>query len=80
MSSIKLSELEVYVAVVEAGAITRAAENLGILKSSASRKLRYLEEACDVRLLERTTRRIAMTEAGEKVYKKAQVNWAMLKH
>jgi DNA-binding transcriptional LysR family regulator len=70
--SIKLSSLEIFVAIVDAGSISRAADNLGMPKSGVSRNLKDLEESMDTRLLQRTTRSISLTEAGEKVYRGAQ--------
>jgi molybdate transport repressor ModE-like protein len=70
--SIKLNDLEIFVAIVEAGSISRAADNLGVPKSRVSRHLRELEESLGTRLLERTTRSIQFTESGERVYRDAQ--------
>jgi DNA-binding transcriptional LysR family regulator len=51
-------------AVVETGSFTRAAERLGVSKAHMSKQVRALEEGLGLRLLHRTTRRIALTEAG----------------
>lgn len=59
-----LSDVEVYVKVVELGSFTRAAEALGISTSYASRRVKALEDRLGVRLLERTTRRVRLTDAG----------------
>jgi len=69
---LKLNSLEVFIAIVDAGSISRAAENLDMPKSGVSRHLSDLEKTLDARLLERTTRRIALTEAGQTVYDGAQ--------
>jgi DNA-binding transcriptional LysR family regulator len=50
--------------VVESGSFTRAAERLGVSKAHVSKQVRELEAALGVRLLHRTTRRIALTDAG----------------
>jgi DNA-binding transcriptional LysR family regulator len=50
--------------VVETGSFTRAAERLRVSKAHISKQVRELETALGVRLLHRTTRRIALTDAG----------------
>ena len=71
-TAIKLNDLEIFIAVVEAGSISRAAEMLDIPKSNVSRHLRQLEEGLGIRLLERTTRSQALTQAGERFYEGSQ--------
>ena len=50
--------------VVESGSFTRAAERLSVSKAHVSKQVQELEAALGVRLLHRTTRRIAVTDAG----------------
>lgn len=59
-----LDDLDVLVAVVRAGSFTQAAAELGVSQPALSRTLRKLEERLGTRLLNRTTRSIAPTEAG----------------
>jgi DNA-binding transcriptional LysR family regulator len=59
-----LDELQAFVAVVDAGSITAAAEQLGLTISAASRTLGRLEEKLQTTLLRRTTRRLELTEEG----------------
>lgn len=59
-----LNDLTVFSAVVEAGTFTAAGKRLGIPKSTISTRVSALEERLNVRLLERTTRRQSLTEAG----------------
>ncbi len=59
-----LRDMALFVDVVNAMSFTRAAERLGMPKSSLSRRIANLERAIGVRLLNRTTRRIELTEAG----------------
>lgn len=51
--------------VVESGSFTRAAERLGVSKAQVSKQVGALEAALGVKLLHRTTRRVALTEAGQ---------------
>jgi DNA-binding transcriptional LysR family regulator len=61
-------EMRQFVRVVEAGSISKAAEQLGLAKSGVSRRLAELEARLGVRLLNRTTRRSSLTEAGRTYY------------
>jgi DNA-binding transcriptional LysR family regulator len=59
-----LNELQFFVQVSKAQSFTRAARRMGVPKSSVSRAIGRLEARLGVRLLERTTRSVALTEAG----------------
>ena len=59
-----LDEMQVFTAVVDAGSITAAAQQLGQTISATSRTLTRLEEKLQTTLLRRTTRRIELTEEG----------------
>lgn len=61
-------EIEVFARVVECGGITSAAERLKLSKSRVSECVRALEARLGERLLERSTRRVAPTEAGAIFY------------
>lgn len=61
-----ISELDIFVRVVDTGSFTRAAAALGISTSYVSRRIRSLEDRLGVRLLERTTRRVRPTEVGRR--------------
>ena len=63
-----LNELVVFVHVVPAGSIRGAAEQLGMPKSTVSRKLIELEERLEARLLQRTTRKLGLTDVGRIYY------------
>lgn len=64
-----LNDLVAFVRVVEAGGISAAARELKMSPSLVSRRLRHLEEDMGVQLLNRSTRHIALTDAGEGFYK-----------
>lgn len=59
-----LNEVQVFTKVVEVGSFTAAGERLGMTKATVSRKIADLEERLGVRLLNRTTRQLNLTETG----------------
>ena len=63
-----LNDLRFFAAVVEHGGFSAAARALGAPKSRLSKRVALLEERLGVRLLQRTTRRFAITEVGERFY------------
>jgi DNA-binding transcriptional LysR family regulator len=65
-----LNDIVVFTKVVETKSFTGAAEALGLPKSTVSRKLAQLEERLGVRLVQRTTRKLALTEIGEAYYER----------
>lgn len=67
-----LNRIVVFARVVEAGSFTAAAAALGVQKSSVSRGVTALEEALGIRLLQRTTRRLSLTDAGRAYYDRAR--------
>ena len=62
------SDIAVFVRVVELGSFTKAADALEISKAAVSKYVNRLEQRLDARLLHRTTRRLALTEAGQALY------------
>lgn len=64
----RFADLEAFIAVVEAGSFTAAAERLDTAKSAVSRRVTALEEHLGVQLLRRTTRRLNLTETGRSFY------------
>ena len=64
--------MALYVKVVENNSFSRAAEREGIPVSTISRKISELEKALGVRLLERSTRRLRMTEIGQDYYERCR--------
>jgi len=66
MRSIGLDELRAFAAIAERASFARAATHLGVSRSTLSETMRALEEKLAVRLLNRTTRSVALTEVGER--------------
>jgi DNA-binding transcriptional LysR family regulator len=64
----RFEDLQAFVAVVEAGSFTAAAERLDTAKSAVSRRISSLEERLGVQLLHRTTRTLNLTETGGSFY------------
>jgi DNA-binding transcriptional LysR family regulator len=63
--------IPVLVAVVEQAGFSAAARTLGISKSAVSKRINQLERHLGVRLLHRTTRKLSLTEAGERYFEHA---------
>ena len=63
-----LNEIVVFARVVQAGSFTAAATALGMPKSTVSRKVSELEERLRSRLLQRTTRKLSLTDVGRTYY------------
>lgn len=64
----KFDDLSAFAAVVRVGSFTRAAAQLGVTQSALSQTVRALERRLDLKLLNRTTRSVSPTEAGERLY------------
>ncbi|TCK08732.1 LysR family transcriptional regulator [Marinobacterium mangrovicola] len=67
-----LPDMAAFVAVVETGSFTGAAEKMGITPSGVSRQVSRLEKALGVILIERTTRRQSTTSVGMAVYEQCR--------
>ncbi len=68
VADLDLNLLRVLVAVVDAGSFTAAGRQLGMPKSTVSAHVARLEESLGVRLLQRTTRSLGLTDAGRAFY------------
>jgi DNA-binding transcriptional LysR family regulator len=64
LTNIDLNLVSAFVRVMETGSFTAAAKELGLPKSSVSRRVSGLESALRVQLLQRSTRKLVLTEAG----------------
>lgn len=67
-----LSGISVFVAVVEEGSFTAAADFLGLSKSAVSKQVRRLEQRLGAQLLNRTTRRLSLTEVGRTFHERCR--------
>jgi DNA-binding transcriptional LysR family regulator len=67
-----LNKVSAFVRVMESGSFTAAARALGLPKSSVSRRVSALETALRVRLLQRSSRKLAPTEAGRLYFERAR--------
>ncbi len=71
--SLEADDLLLFARVMEAGSFSRAAERLHLPKSTVSRRMAALEERLGEKLLQRSTRRLALTEFGQGVLEHARV-------
>src|ERR1700743_2933127 len=72
MHASEFAELRAFVAVAERQNFARAATYLGIVPSTISQTVKSLEERLGVRLLNRTTRKVSLTDAGERLLTRAR--------
>jgi len=63
---VTINELDTFVSIVDEGTISQAAEQLGVTVSAVSRALSRLEKKLNTALFRRTTRRLELTQEGEK--------------
>ncbi|WP_040976964.1 LysR family transcriptional regulator [Necropsobacter massiliensis] len=76
----KFDDLFAFVKVVQAGSFTLAAQQLGVSKSALSQTISNLEKRLNVRLLNRTTRNLSPTSAGEKLFADCAPTFATLQN
>lgn len=67
-----LTDIAVFVQVIDSGSFTAAADRLGLSKSVVSKYVTRLEDQLGARLLNRTTRRLSLTEVGRAFYERSQ--------
>jgi DNA-binding transcriptional LysR family regulator len=66
-----LNDFRYFVRIAECGGITAASRNLNVPKSTVSHRLQQLETSLGVRLVNRTSRSLSMTDAGDLFYRHA---------
>jgi DNA-binding transcriptional LysR family regulator len=64
IANISLRQLKIFVTVARKNSFTRAADEFGLTQSAVSRCIRELEDELKLRLFDRTTRQVALTQAG----------------
>ena len=67
-----IKDMRAFFAIVEEGNISHAAQRLGIAQPALSRQMKHLEENLHVKLFERGSRRIRLTEAGQVLYNRVE--------
>ncbi len=72
MDGVDLNDVAMFVRVADGGGFTAAARALGVPKSTVSRSLARLERVLGVRLVHRTTRALALTDAGRAYYERVR--------
>lgn len=65
--------IRIFIEIVESGSFTQAAENLQIHRPAVTKALQLLEQHCDTRLMQRTTRRLNLTPDGEAFYRQSKL-------
>jgi DNA-binding transcriptional LysR family regulator len=77
-NAVDLNQVGAFVCVMETGSFTAAARALGLPKSSVSRRVSALEKSLRVRLIQRGTRKLVLTEAGRVYFDRARAALAGL--
>lgn len=78
MAPVSPADIVLFAAVVREGSFTRAALALGVTKQTVSERIAKLEGRLDVRLLERTTRRLRVTDEGAAYYERCAALAALI--
>jgi DNA-binding transcriptional LysR family regulator len=73
--NLDLTSVRAFVAVVDAGGVTKASGFLNLTQSAVSMQLKRLEESIGVSLFDRSARRLALTGAGEQMLGYARGFW-----
>lgn len=67
-----LFEMEIFARIVSLGSMTAAGQSLGISPAVVSKRMKKLEDRLGTRLLQRTTRQVSLTEAGQDFFERVQ--------
>ncbi|MFN7507690.1 MAG: LysR family transcriptional regulator, partial [Limnobacter sp.] len=74
----ELVDLRVFVEVAKRLSFTQAAASLGINKSAASKAVSRIEERLDVKLIQRSTRKLSLTEEGSRLFEKSNAAFSTI--
>ncbi|QEI06582.1 LysR family transcriptional regulator [Pigmentiphaga aceris] len=74
----RFMEMKTFIAVVDAGSFIGAADPMGMSKAAVSRHVSDLENRLGVRLLQRTTRRLSLTDEGQSFYARSKEALALV--
>ena len=69
----QFEDMHIFLRVVESGSISKAAEQMNIAKSAVSKRLATLEHKLGIKLINRTTRRSSLTDAGHQYYQRSKL-------
>lgn len=78
MRSDPFAHLPIFIAVIEQGSFSSAASHLEMTPSAVSKRIAALEHALGTQLLQRTTRSLSLTQAGQDYYHDAQQAWTLM--
>jgi len=67
-----LNDLRLFIRVVETSSFTAAGESMGLQKSTISRRIAQLEDSLGVRLLQRSTRKLQLTDEGQELFERCR--------
>ena len=67
-----ITELRTFVRIAAAGSLSAASREMGLALSVVSKRLASLERRAEVRLIARSTRSLALTEEGQRLFERAQ--------
>lgn len=73
LDNVRIDAITTFIEIVEAGTLGAAGRRLGISKSLVSKRLATLEAALNVRLLNRSTRQLTLTESGQYFFERCRV-------
>lgn len=74
----QIEDMAVFSSVVDRGSFSEAARRLGVAKSAVSKRVDRLKKTLGVRLLNRSTRSLSMTEAGRVIHERASQSFSLL--
>ena len=77
-NNFELNDLKSFVKVIDCGSFTDAAQELNVTRGHISKQIKKLEESLNLRLINRTTRTLSLTEYGDKLYHEAKASFIQI--